>query len=303
MLTLRVQSPELLQSDLAHLKGKLYAQSRQRVATRVGALQADADMSGANGIPEALTPESKRVRNAHARVLSAKVSVEEDAAEAAAAKRWQDELAQIKHAAEAKAAQDRARAEAAQEALTSLRSEIATVRAELLSKAEEEVSKWQEAAELWDNTDYTDPVSFLRKRARSGASKKKPQPEPEQSESLPANWQAVLSSRGETYYKNVLTGATTWELPTEKLPTGWRAVTSSKGEVYYKNRVTGETTWDFPSQPAGRQTHREPEPHSLASGWEAVLSSSGETYYKNVASGETTWDLPTGAVEEGVPSR
>ena len=251
-ISLRCQSPDQVQADLSELKRKVYAQSRQQVAARVEALRANQHAESA--IPEAVTPESKKIRQAQARVLSAKITAEEAAAEAAAAKRWEDELSHIKHAAEVKASQDRARAEAAQEALASLRAEIATVRKELLSKAEEEVSYWQEAAQLWDNTNYTDPVSFLRNRARSGTSKKKaqpePQPEPERSGPLPANWRPVLSSSGETYYMNDETGETTWDLPTEatRLPHGWEAVVSSSGGTYYKNVSTGETTWDLPTK-------------------------------------------------------
>ena len=68
------------------------------------------------------------------------------------------------------------------------------------------------------------------------------------SRELPAGWEAHASrGTGETYYLNIVTGGSTWELPyAAVLPTGWRHDRSTQtGEVYFIS-PNGESTYQLP---------------------------------------------------------
>ena len=178
LAALKPKSAKQVELDLLDLKEKYYAQTRARAEARIRVLQPP-DTAGSpnvanNAINEAVTPDTARIRQAQARVLAAKIQAEKTAAEAAAAKLWVGEMSTITQDLEAKAQADRMRAEAAQEALDTMRADIARVRSELLAKADAEIAYWKEAVQLWDNTDYTDPVAFLHKRRTPRAESEAP---------------------------------------------------------------------------------------------------------------------------------
>jgi hypothetical protein len=58
-------------------------------------------------------------------------------------------------------------------------------------------------------------------------------------------WRAVTDDEGKTFYYNIITAETTWELPVEM---AWNEQTSDQhdGMTYFFNQKTGESTWEMP---------------------------------------------------------
>ena len=60
-----------------------------------------------------------------------------------------------------------------------------------------------------------------------------------------------------------------------ELPAGWEAVVSkSTGDTFYKDTLTGETTWDRPTEAAPAHSQHDAKPSSAAAGESAVNRSS-----------------------------
>jgi hypothetical protein len=128
----------------------------------------------------------------------------------------------------------------------------------------------------------------------------------------------------------------------QQLPTGWREELDEKGEAYFVNEYTEATTWVRPKLPAtrdgpdaedsdedsdqelpavddgggggddygddddgaaaadeGEEVEEEEEQGEVPDGWTAAVSSStGDTYYINNINDERTWDFPTETAAE-----
>lgn len=69
---------------------------------------------------------------------------------------------------------------------------------------------------------------------------------------LPAGWQYQVSrSCGDTFFANVVTGDSTYQVPTEPaiaLPQSWNCALSRSGELYFFNESTGESQFEQPTQ-------------------------------------------------------
>lgn len=72
---------------------------------------------------------------------------------------------------------------------------------------------------------------------------------------LPAGWKSHVSRAGKTFYENISTGKTQWEIPVDSangrphadLPDNWESRTSSTtGDVFFHNTKTGTTQWEYP---------------------------------------------------------
>ena len=118
---------------------------------------------------------------------------------------------------------------------------------------------------------------------------------------LPLGWEAVVSrSTGQTYYHNLATDATSYDLPTEP------AMTEEEWELFqleighddvdfpevYDDGLGGE--YDEDEEDDGMRITSRVSGKLLPAGWKAKDSSStGEEYYVNVHTMDTTYDLPT----------
>jgi hypothetical protein len=76
----------------------------------------------------------------------------------------------------------------------------------------------------------------------------------------------------------------------------WFECTDENGEVYYENLLSGATSWELP--PGARLV---PAPSSpfLAAGpdaWFELSNERGDRWFENLQSGETSWTLPQNAI-------
>jgi hypothetical protein len=73
---------------------------------------------------------------------------------------------------------------------------------------------------------------------------------------VPMNWRAHRTADGKTYYYNINTRETSWEIPGQKkskalspsthLPPNWRASRAPDGKTYFFNTQTMQTSWEMP---------------------------------------------------------
>jgi hypothetical protein len=135
---------------------------------------------------------------------------------------------------------------------------------------------------------------------------------------VPRGW-TKHDGDGQTYYTNVHTGETTFNMPQlPAAPQGWITRPSSKHGHYYKNSITGDKTWDHPHDESGQWTrHFSPEQQqfcwenddtnevlwsppagwvepNLRDGWKEIFDEkSQQVYYTQPSTGEVTWERPT----------
>ena len=102
---------------------------------------------------------------------------------------------------------------------------------------------------------------------------------------MPADWRAVQTPDGKTYYHNRKTNETSWKLPTvggggHKRGPSWHAVRTPEGKEYYVSSE-GVTQWAKPT--AGL----------LPPGWMSKKTAEGKVYFFNRALNKTQWHPPT----------
>jgi len=91
----------------------------------------------------------------------------------------------------------------------------------------------------------------------------------------------------------------------DQAPMKWRANRTADGKTYYYNVSTRETSWELPGQKKGkapsptcstqsqpdcrRSTQSQPD---LPPNWRASSSRDGKTYYFNTETMQTSWEMP-----------
>ena len=128
------------------------------------------------------------------------------------------------------------------------------------------------------------------------------------------DWEELYSEKkGRKYWKNRITGKSTWDPPTSSNSASapeskstvhsdeWEELFSEKkGKKYWKNKTTGKSTWEDPfvrkteeTEISTKQTEVSTAEGTATDEWEELFSQKkGKKYWRNKNSGAQTWTNP-----------